>query len=170
MFAKTCTLALLASLAAALQIEPLKNAHSQGIAEVKWFNEFGDSSRFSNFSLLLHHPSISPDPTLVPNQDASDSTVNVTLPLVPPQDGYTLRATDVGNTTHDFTVSPPFAIGPPEASPSSGASSGTGTGSSTAAQGTATNSNSNAGQRLGMGGLGCALGATVAGLWWVLVL
>ncbi|KAF9488918.1 hypothetical protein BDN71DRAFT_400619 [Pleurotus eryngii] len=151
---------------AALQIEPLRNAHSQGNAEVKWWNEFGDSSRFSNFSLFLHHPSISSDFTILSDQDASDSAINVTLPLVLAQDGYTLRATEVSNTTHDLAVSLPFPIGtaevdsPPTASgPTTGSLSGTG--SSTAAPGGPTSSN--AGERVGIRGSEWAMVAAVMG-------
>ncbi|KAF7426753.1 hypothetical protein PC9H_009122 [Pleurotus ostreatus] len=153
MFIKLYLLACLSTLIAALQVEPLRNAHSLGTVELRWWYEFPDFYRFDNLSILLHHPSIASDFAILANQAERDSPMNISLPLVPAQlspilveslDGYTLRATEVGNTTHEFAVSPPFAIGaaeagssPPASSPAPGASSGTGTG--TAAQGRTTN-------------------------------
>ncbi|KAJ8692054.1 hypothetical protein PTI98_009395 [Pleurotus ostreatus] len=135
MFAKVYTLTLLASLVAALQIAPLRDARSQGAVRVTWTNDADDTSRFASFSVFLHHPSFRSDFAILNNQRPADGGADVTLPVVPAQDGYTLRATDVGNINNEFAVSSPFSIGP-EASSSSTIASSTsssvsGSGSST---------------------------------------
>ncbi|KAF7433808.1 hypothetical protein PC9H_005774 [Pleurotus ostreatus] len=119
MFASVYTLAFFAALAAALQIEPLQNANSQGDTRITWINDAADTSRFSTFSVFLHHPTFNSDFALLNNQRPTDGGANVTLPAVPAQDGYTLRATDIANITDEFAVSSPFAIGPEVSSTSS---------------------------------------------------
>ncbi|KAL4264912.1 hypothetical protein AB1N83_006631 [Pleurotus pulmonarius] len=171
MFFKVYLSACLAALSAALQVEPLRNAHSLGTVELKWWYEFPDFYRFDNLSIFLRHPSIASDFTILANQAERDSPMNISLPLVPAQDGYTLRATEVGNATNEFAVSPPFPIGAAEAgsspavsSPAPGASSGTGTG--TAAQGGATNAGT--GDMVWRGGVWWTIAAGAAvGLGWV---
>ncbi|KAF9493252.1 hypothetical protein BDN71DRAFT_1508718 [Pleurotus eryngii] len=131
------TLTLLASLAAALQIAPLRDARSQGAVRVTWTNDADDTSRFSSFSVFLHHPSFRSDFAILNNQRPADGGADVTLPVVPAQDGYTLRATDVGNINNEFAVSSPFSIGP-EASSSSTIASSTSASSSASASGSST--------------------------------
>ncbi|KAF4596909.1 Ser-Thr-rich glycosyl-phosphatidyl-inositol-anchored membrane family-domain-containing protein [Pleurotus pulmonarius] len=138
MFAKVYTLALLASLVAALQIAPLQNARSQGAVRVTWTNDAEDTSRFSTFSVFLHHPSFRSDFAILNNQRPADGGADVTLPVVPAQDGYTLRATDVGNINNEFAVSSPFSIGPEESSSTTLASS-TSASSSASSSGSGTN-------------------------------
>ncbi|KDQ25117.1 hypothetical protein PLEOSDRAFT_1094527 [Pleurotus ostreatus PC15] len=123
MFAKVYTLTLLASLVAALQIAPLRDARSQGAVRVTWTNDADDTSRFASFSVFLHHPSFRSDFAILNNQRPADGGADVTLPVVPAQDGYTLRATDVGNINNEFAVSSPFSIGPEASSSSTIASS-----------------------------------------------
>ncbi|KAF7416450.1 hypothetical protein PC9H_002716 [Pleurotus ostreatus] len=106
------TFAFLVSLAAALQIEPLKDAHTQGVVRVAWIGEADDASRFAAFSVFLHHPSFSSDFAILNNQRSADGGANVTLPAVPVQSGYTLRATDIGNINNEFAASSSFSIGP----------------------------------------------------------
>ncbi|KAF4600295.1 hypothetical protein EYR38_004919 [Pleurotus pulmonarius] len=143
MFASSYTLAFFAALATALQIEPLQNANSQGDTTITWINDAADTSRFSTFSVFLHHPTFNSDFALLNNQRPTDGGANVTLPAVPAQDGYTLRATDISNITNEFAVSSPFAIGPEVSStssiaPSTSASSAPASGSITGS-GAATN-------------------------------
>ncbi|KAF9491237.1 hypothetical protein BDN71DRAFT_1592365 [Pleurotus eryngii] len=125
--------AFLASLAGALQMQPLENAHTQGDVRVTWISEADDASRFAAFSVFLHHPSFSSDFAILNNQRSADGGANVTLPAVPVQAGYTLRATDVGNINNEFAASSPFSIGPEVSTSSS-------TPSSTSAPGTASGS------------------------------
>ncbi|KAF9488461.1 hypothetical protein BDN71DRAFT_1457317 [Pleurotus eryngii] len=146
-------------------------------------------SRFAAFSVFLHHPTFGSDFAILNNQRSADGGANVTLPAVPVQAGYTLRATDVGDINNEFAASSSFSIGPeagtilsapstsafgmtvssPTASSrpgASGASSvgGTGSGTNTAEQGGATNLNDNGAASIGMGSW--ALGAMVLGLGW----
>ncbi|KAF9489084.1 hypothetical protein BDN71DRAFT_1456575 [Pleurotus eryngii] len=118
MLVSVYTLAFFAALAGALQIQPLQNANSQGDTRITWINDAADASRFSTFSVFLHHPTFNSDFALLNNQRPTDGGANVTLPAVPAQDGYTLRATDISNINNEFAVSAPFAIGP-EVSPAS---------------------------------------------------
>ncbi|KAJ8697395.1 hypothetical protein PTI98_004205 [Pleurotus ostreatus] len=85
MFASVYTLAFFAALAAALQIEPLQNANSQGDTRITWINDAADTSRFSTFSVFLHHPTFNSDFALLNNQRPTDGGANVTLPAVPAQ-------------------------------------------------------------------------------------
>ncbi|KAL4255294.1 hypothetical protein AB1N83_013633, partial [Pleurotus pulmonarius] len=83
MFASVYTLAFFAAVAAALQIEPLQNANSQGDTRITWINDAADTSRFSTFSVFLHHPTFNSDFALLNNQRPTDGGANVTLPAVP---------------------------------------------------------------------------------------
>lgn len=112
MFAKVLTFAFLASLTGALQMEPLENAHTQGDVRVTWISEADDANHFATFSVFLHHPSFGSDFAILNNQRSADGGANVTLPAVPVQAGYTLRATDVGDINNEFAVSSSFSIGP----------------------------------------------------------
>ncbi|KAL4256845.1 hypothetical protein AB1N83_014223 [Pleurotus pulmonarius] len=112
MFANLLIFAFFSSLAAALQIEPLENAHTQGDVRITWIGEADDASRFAAFSVFPHHPSFSSDFAILNNQRSADGGANVTLPAVPVQGGYTLRATDVGDINNEFAASSPFSIGP----------------------------------------------------------
>ncbi|KAF9491254.1 hypothetical protein BDN71DRAFT_92098 [Pleurotus eryngii] len=112
MFTNLFAFAFLASLAGALQMQPLENAHTQGDVRVTWISEAEDASRFAAFSVFLHHPSFGSDFAILNNQRSTDGGANVTLPAVPVQAGYTLRATDVGNINNEFAASSPFSIGP----------------------------------------------------------
>ncbi|KAG9219712.1 hypothetical protein CCMSSC00406_0005966 [Pleurotus cornucopiae] len=85
MFASVYTLAFFAALTAALQIEPLQNANSQGDTRITWINDAADTSRFSTFSVFLHHPTFNSDFALLNNQRPTDGGANVTLPAVPAQ-------------------------------------------------------------------------------------
>ncbi|KAF9491283.1 hypothetical protein BDN71DRAFT_1518807, partial [Pleurotus eryngii] len=118
------TFAFLASLAGALQIQPLENAHTQGDVRVTWISEAEDA-RFAAFSVFLHHPTFGSDFAILNNQRSADGGANVTLPAVPVQAGYTLRATDVGDINNEFAASSPFSIGPEVSTSSSIASSST---------------------------------------------
>ncbi|KAF9489815.1 hypothetical protein BDN71DRAFT_257609 [Pleurotus eryngii] len=81
-------------------------------------------SRFAAFSVFLHHPTFGSDFAILNNQRSADGGANVTLPAVPVQAGYTLRATDVGDINNEFAVSSSFSIGP-EASTTSPIASST---------------------------------------------
>ncbi|KAF9490064.1 hypothetical protein BDN71DRAFT_1454967 [Pleurotus eryngii] len=104
-------------------MQPLENAHTQGDVRVTWISEADDASRFATFSVFLHHPSFGSDFAILNNQRSADGGANVTLPAVPVQAGYTLRATDVGDINNEFAASS-FSIGP-EASTTSPIASST---------------------------------------------
>ncbi|KAJ8518144.1 hypothetical protein ONZ45_g4757 [Pleurotus djamor] len=142
MFAQFCTLAFLTSLVAALTINPLERATSQGATTVTWNNEQADTSRFALFSVFLHHPSFRDDFAILNNVQPGPGSRDVTLPVVPAQDGYTLRATNVGNITDVYAESAPFFIGEAVStsavSSSTSASSSVSSGASVTSSGTGT--------------------------------
>ncbi|KAJ8514313.1 hypothetical protein ONZ45_g8129 [Pleurotus djamor] len=111
MLASFLSLALWALTATAMQIYPLIDATSQGDTTAKWTYETQDASRFGVFNLYLRHPSFRNDFALRNNVRGSDGEVNMTLPVVPAQDGYTLLGTSISNINEHYAESAPFAIG-----------------------------------------------------------
>ncbi|KAL4262153.1 hypothetical protein AB1N83_011323 [Pleurotus pulmonarius] len=195
MFANILIFAFFASLAVALQIEPLENAHTQGDVRITWIGEADDASRFAAFSVFLHHPSFSSDFAILNNQCLADGGADVMsrsppfllkvatpsarqtspLPCFTSSTSSSLAfpsgfapGTASGSATI-LSVSSTSAFGMTVSSPAAssrlGTSGGTGSGTNTAAQQGATNSNANGAAGVGVGSW--VLGAAVVGLGWV---
>jgi len=107
MFFKLAALTLIVPLISALTLSTPENLSSGGSATINWTSAAGDPSTFSIELLnVVFHNSFA----IANNVQPSAGTITLTLPSVPPGDGYTLEAVDISNITNVYATSGSFSI------------------------------------------------------------
>jgi len=129
MFSKLNILAFALSVVpfvSAVQFEVPKNPATESTITIKWTTEASDPG---TWSLELINDVFNRAYAIGNNLDPSLGSITITLPAVPPGDGYTLEAVNIGNINEVYGTSPTFTIGPAiSASVSSPASTPSGSG------------------------------------------
>ncbi|KAF7797180.1 hypothetical protein EIP86_008372 [Pleurotus ostreatoroseus] len=172
MFSKLSALIAIAPLVSALTITTPTNWTSAGPAVIEWTTVSGDPSTWS-FELV--------NPTnfhqtfgIANNVNPSLGSLTLTLPAVPPGDGYSLEAVNITNINQVFASTGDFSIGAEVSTTSSSASSTSasasslvsGSASTTGASASVTGASNSSGSTTGFGitvsssGSGSAAAAT----------
>ncbi|KIP11768.1 hypothetical protein PHLGIDRAFT_33240 [Phlebiopsis gigantea 11061_1 CR5-6] len=136
MLPKLCALAALLPFAASLTITTPTNLTSGGPATISWTTAAGDPSTWS-FELVntdVFHNSFA----IANNVNPSLGSISMTLPSVPPGDGYTIEAVNITNINQIFATSGSFTVAPTVSSTSSSASSTLSSAADTALSGSST--------------------------------
>jgi len=109
MFAKFSLVTLILPLVQALTIQTPTGLTSGGQTTINWTTTAGDPTSFS-FELL--NQVFNNAYAIANNVATSLGTLTLDIPIVPPGDGYTLEAVNIGNINDVFASTGPFSIGP----------------------------------------------------------
>ncbi|KAJ6585389.1 hypothetical protein B0H19DRAFT_420126 [Mycena capillaripes] len=110
MFKIWAILTLAAPFAYALDITTITgNAVSEGSLTINWTTSTSDPA--GTFSIELNHPSFNSALAIANNVDASSLSKTIPLPVVPPQDGYSITFVDISDINAVFATSQTFTIG-----------------------------------------------------------
>ncbi|KAJ6592855.1 hypothetical protein B0H19DRAFT_1279595 [Mycena capillaripes] len=120
---KLCATAMLvASLAAAVDIQVPQSAASGGMTTVTWTED----PSLPVFSIELFHTTFNDAIAIANNVDPAKGNINVTLPMVPPGGGYTLEFVNITDIDQTYATSDEFSIAPPMSTTESSSATATG--------------------------------------------
>jgi len=135
MFSKALLFALI-PFVAAITVQPLSGATSQGQIIVKWDNvKVGTDPAV--FTIELVNPAFNDQFAIANTVDSSLGELPITLPVVPARDGYTIALVEVGNINNVYASSSSFSIAAVISDSTSATSSGS-SGTASQASGTPT--------------------------------
>jgi len=109
MFAKLSLVTLILPLVHALQLATPTGLTSGGQTTITWTTAAGDPD---TFSIELLNQVFNNAYAIANNVATTLGSITLTLPVVPPGDGYMLEAVNISNINDVFSAVGPFSIGP----------------------------------------------------------